>query len=50
MIELLWRDAPYVTERTIDVHITRLRKKLGSRASLIASRPGYGYRFNSSEE
>lgn len=46
MIERIWRDAPYVTERTVDVHITRLRKKLGGHATLIASKPGYGYRFN----
>ena len=47
MIERIWKDTPYITERTVDVHITRLRKKLGGRASLITSRPGYGYRFNS---
>jgi DNA-binding response OmpR family regulator len=46
IIDLLWKDALYTTERTIDVHITRLRKKLGAYASLISSRPGYGYRFN----
>jgi DNA-binding response OmpR family regulator len=46
IIDLLWKDALYTTERTIDVHITRLRKKLGAHASLISSRPGYGYRFN----
>lgn len=50
IIERLWKDAPYVTERTVDVHITRLRKKLGDHASLITSRPGYGYRFNLKEE
>lgn len=50
MIDRIWKDSPYVTERTVDVHITRLRKKLGERASLISSRPGYGYRFNIKEE
>lgn len=50
MIERIWKDTPYVTERTVDVHITRLRKKLGSRSALITSRPGYGYRFNLKEE
>ncbi len=45
IIERLWTDAPYVTERTVDVHITRLRKKLGPMAELISSRPGFGYRF-----
>ncbi|MDR0691836.1 MAG: helix-turn-helix domain-containing protein, partial [Prevotellaceae bacterium] len=46
IIDLLWKDALYTTERTIDVHVTRLRKKLGVHASLISSRSGYGYRFN----
>ena len=45
MIENLWKDAPYITERTVDVHITRLRKKLGDMANLISSRSGYGYYF-----
>ncbi|MDR2621377.1 MAG: response regulator transcription factor [Dysgonamonadaceae bacterium] len=48
IIDLIWRDAPYITERTIDVHIGRLRKKLGDKAYMITSRPGYGYRFNDS--
>jgi DNA-binding response OmpR family regulator len=46
IIDHIWKDAPYITERTIDVHIRRLRKKMKERASLIISRPGYGYRFN----
>lgn len=46
IIDLLWKDSPYITERTIDVHIGRLRKKLGDKSALIVSRPGYGYRFN----
>lgn len=49
IIDRLWSDAPYVTERTVDVHITRLRKKLGAASGAISSRPGYGYRFNASE-
>jgi DNA-binding response OmpR family regulator len=48
IIDLIWKDAPYITERTIDVHIGRLRKKLGDKAYMIISRPGYGYRFNDS--
>ncbi|MDL2319529.1 response regulator transcription factor [Alistipes sp. OttesenSCG-928-B03] len=46
IIDRIWRDAPYVTERTVDVHITRLRKKMGTRSGWITSRTGYGYRFN----
>jgi DNA-binding response OmpR family regulator len=50
IIDRVWRDSPYVTERTVDVHITRLRKKLKKRASLISNRAGFGYRFNISKE
>ena len=34
-----------VTERTVDVNITRLRKKLDPYAQNIVSRPGFGYVF-----
>ena len=33
------------TQRTLDVHISRLRKKLGSRSGCIATVWGVGYRF-----
>lgn len=46
IIEHIWEKTPYITERTVDVHITRLRKKLGDYSSLISNRSGYGYRFN----
>lgn len=46
IISHIWEKTPYITERTVDVHITRLRKKLGSYASLVSNRSGYGYRFN----
>jgi DNA-binding response OmpR family regulator len=46
IIDHVWKDTPYITERTVDVHITRIRKKLGDRASLISNRAGFGYRFN----
>jgi DNA-binding response OmpR family regulator len=46
IIDSVWKDTPYITERTVDVHITRLRKKLGEHASLISNRAGFGYRFN----
>ncbi|GHT47042.1 DNA-binding response regulator [Bacteroidia bacterium] len=50
IIDRVWQETPYITERTVDVHITRLRKKLGERASLISNRAGFGYRFNISKE
>lgn len=41
----VWRDETYVLERTVDVHMTRLRKKLGVFATRITNRTGYGYCF-----
>ena len=49
LIESIWKEAPYTIERTVDVHIARLRKKLGTHASVIINRSGYGYRFNTSD-
>jgi len=46
IIDCLWKETPYVVERTVDVHITRLRKKMGEHGSMIINRAGYGYRFN----
>lgn len=39
----VWEDDGYVLERTVDVHITRLRKKLGEFGKHIVNRSGYGY-------
>lgn len=39
----VWENDGYVLERTVDVHITRLRKKLGEFGKHIANRSGYGY-------
>lgn len=36
----------YVSGRTIDVNITRIRKKLNKIGDCIATRSGYGYYFN----
>ena len=44
-IDRIWKKTPFITERTVDVHITRLRKKMGDYATVIANRQGYGYRF-----
>ena len=42
-IRELWKDAPYVLDRTVDVHIARIRSKLGSCRDLITNRAGFGY-------
>ena len=44
LMETLWPDV-IVSDRTVDVHITRLRKKIGPYASHIVSRQGFGYVF-----
>jgi DNA-binding response OmpR family regulator len=49
IIEIVWNKTPFVTERTVDVHITRLRKKMGEYASVIVNRSGYGYKFDTNE-
>lgn len=46
IIAELWKDAPYVLDRTVDVHIARIRAKLGSFKNYIVNRTGYGYIFN----
>lgn len=43
ILKLVWKDESYVLERTVDVHIARLRKKLGKYGNLIINRSGYGY-------
>jgi len=42
ILDSIWSDT-LVSERTVDVHITRLRKRLGSFGARIKSRTGYGY-------
>ncbi len=45
LLEKVWPQDVVVTERTVDVNITRLRKKLGQYASRLISRTGFGYSF-----
>jgi len=46
LITELWKDAPYVLDRTVDVHIARIRAKLGVCKGYLTNRSGYGYTFN----
>jgi len=46
IIDELWKDAPYVLGRTVDVHIARIRGKLGEYKNYLTNRSGYGYCFN----
>lgn len=45
LIDAAIGDETIVLERTIDVHIRSLRKKLGERAELIETVRGVGYRL-----
>ena len=40
-----WPKDTYVLDRTVDVNITRLRKKIGEYGQCIKTRFGYGYTF-----
>ena len=39
----VWGDDVIVTDRTVDVTIARIRKKLGDRGNMIRNKSGYGY-------
>lgn len=46
LIDLVWPKDVFVLDRTVDVNITRLRKKTGPYAPCIATRQGFGYYFD----
>lgn len=46
ILDKAWSDNSIVLDRTVDVHITRLRKKIGEYGKYIISRTGYGYSFS----
>lgn len=46
IIRCIWSDETMVFDRTIDVNITRLRKKIGEYGKYIVTRQGYGYGFD----
>lgn len=45
ILSKVWSDEVIVLDRTIDVNITRLRKKIGAYGKNIVTRLGYGYCF-----
>lgn len=49
IIKELWKDAPYVLDRTVDVHIARIRSKLGACKDLLTNRIGFGYSIECNE-
>ena len=45
ILSKVWPDDVIVTDRTVDVNITRLRKKIGEYGDRIVSRHGFGYLY-----
>ena len=45
IVNAVWPDDVIVTARTVDVNITRIRKKIGPYADSIVTRAGFGYSF-----
>lgn len=43
LLDAVWKGESYVLERTVDVHITHLRKKLCNYADRLQTKSGYGY-------
>ena len=46
ILSQVWDDDTYVTERSVDVHIARIRKKIGNVGECIINRTGFGYSFD----
>ena len=46
LLQRIWPEKTIVTDRSVDVHITRLRGKISPYGKNIISRSGYGYGWN----
>lgn len=46
LLKHVWDSNGFVMERTVDVHITHLRRKLGQYGKRIVTKSGYGYMFS----
>ena len=45
ILSQVWRGESYVLDRTVDVHIARIRRKMGAEGARLSNRQGYGYCF-----
>ncbi|BAH39401.1 MAG TPA: DNA-binding response regulator [Gemmatimonas aurantiaca] len=48
LLETVWEAAPDIQTRTVDMHVQRLRSKLGAAGELIETVRGFGYRLRAS--
>jgi len=46
LLNQIWGENIYVVDRTIDVHIAKVREKLGEYSAYLETIKGLGYRFN----
>jgi len=49
LLETVWDAAPDIQTRTVDMHIQRLRTKLGAAGDLVETVRGFGYRLRASQ-
>ena len=49
LLETVWEAQPDIQTRTVDMHVQRLRTKLGDAGKLIETVRGFGYRFRATE-
>jgi two-component system phosphate regulon response regulator PhoB len=49
LLETVWEAQPDIQTRTVDMHVQRLRTKLGEHGKLIETVRGFGYRFRGTE-
>jgi two-component system, OmpR family, phosphate regulon response regulator PhoB len=49
LLETVWEAQPDIQTRTVDMHVQRLRTKLGDAGNLIETVRGFGYRFRGTE-
>ncbi len=47
LLDKVWGDHVFIEERTVDVHVKRLREALGSAGALVETVRGVGYRLTS---
>lgn len=45
LLDRIWGDHVFIEERTVDVHVKRLREALGEAATMVETVRGAGYRF-----
>ena len=45
LLETVWESQPDIQTRTVDMHVQRLRSKLGAAGGVIETVRGFGYRF-----